>query len=147
MTVASAWSVRLSFGGEERLFCGGFRGSIELALEACQRPVEQNDVFCWPRFQSVPAILGPVSDYDRRSGRGTTRAEDAQGTPTQSHISPSILVYEDKPGPNFWNPVEPGASSRGGPVLKPCSTLDVTVVNQKLTKQENVQDPVHFAKS
>ena len=30
------------------------------------------------------------------SGRGTTRAEDAQGTPTQSHISPSILVYEDK---------------------------------------------------
>ena len=28
--------------------------------------------------------------------RGTTRAEDAQGTPTQSHISPSILEYEDK---------------------------------------------------
>ena len=28
------------------------------------------------------------------SGRGTTRAEDAQGGPTQSHISPSILVYE-----------------------------------------------------
>ena len=23
------------------------------------------------------------------------RADDAQGTPTQSHISPSILVYED----------------------------------------------------
>jgi len=30
------------------------------------------------------------------SGRGTARAEDAQGTPTQSHISPSILVYEEK---------------------------------------------------
>ena len=29
------------------------------------------------------------------AGRGTTRAKDAQGTPTQSHISPSILVYED----------------------------------------------------
>jgi len=29
------------------------------------------------------------------SGRGTTRAEDAQGTPTHSQISPSILVYED----------------------------------------------------
>ena len=27
---------------------------------------------------------------------GTLRAEDAQGTPTQSHISPSILVYEEK---------------------------------------------------
>ena len=32
------------------------------------------------------------------SGRGTTRAEDAPGTPTQSHISPSILVYEDYTG-------------------------------------------------
>ena len=30
------------------------------------------------------------------SGRGAARAEDAQGTPTQSHISPSILEYEDK---------------------------------------------------
>ena len=29
------------------------------------------------------------------AGRGTARAEDAQETPTQSHISPSILVYED----------------------------------------------------
>ena len=31
-----------------------------------------------------------------RVGGGTARAEDAQGTPTQSHISPSILVYEDE---------------------------------------------------
>ena len=28
--------------------------------------------------------------------RGTARAEDAQGTPTQSHISPSLLVHEHK---------------------------------------------------
>ena len=34
----------------------------------------------------APAIL---------HGRGTTRAEDAQGTPTQSHISRRVLVYED----------------------------------------------------
>jgi hypothetical protein len=27
------------------------------------------------------------------------RAEDAQGTPTQSHVPPSILVYEDYSGP------------------------------------------------
>ena len=33
----------------------------------------------------------------RRFDRGTARAEDAQGTPTQSHISPSILGYEDSP--------------------------------------------------
>ena len=30
------------------------------------------------------------------SGRGSTRVKDAQGTPTQSHISPHTLVYEDK---------------------------------------------------
>jgi len=30
------------------------------------------------------------------SGWGAARAEDAQGAPTQSHISPSILVYEEK---------------------------------------------------
>jgi len=30
-----------------------------------------------------------------RLGRGTAGAEDAQGTPTQGHISPSILVYEE----------------------------------------------------
>ena len=30
------------------------------------------------------------------SGRGTARAEDAQGPPTQSHIAPSTLVYENK---------------------------------------------------
>ena len=30
-----------------------------------------------------------------RPGRGAARAEDAQETPTQSHISPSILVYQD----------------------------------------------------
>ena len=33
------------------------------------------------------------------SGRGTARADDAQGTPTQSQISPSILVYEENLGP------------------------------------------------
>ena len=30
------------------------------------------------------------------SGSGTTRAEDAQWTPDQSNIPPSVLVYEDK---------------------------------------------------
>ena len=37
-----------------------------------------------------------VGLLNRLSGRGTARAEDAQGTPTQSHISPSIPVHEDK---------------------------------------------------
>jgi hypothetical protein len=34
---------------------------------------------------------------ERDSRRGTPRAEDAQGTPTQSHASPSVLVYEEQP--------------------------------------------------
>jgi len=38
----------------------------------------------------------PQGHEPEHSERGTTRAEDAQGTPTQSHISPSILVYEYK---------------------------------------------------
>ena len=38
-------------------------------------------------------------DAQRReegSGRGAARAEDAQGTPTQRNILPSILAYEDR---------------------------------------------------
>ena len=37
----------------------------------------------------------------QRIGRDTTRAEDAPGTPTPSHVSPSILVYEEYTG-NLW---------------------------------------------
>ena len=32
------------------------------------------------------------TDISTISSRGDARAEDAEGTPTQSHISPSILV-------------------------------------------------------
>ena len=41
-----------------------------------------------------PGLVGSTD-----TGRGTTRAEDAPGTSTQSHISPIILVYEDKTHP------------------------------------------------
>ena len=40
-----------------------------------------------------PVQVGGHSEGDRL--RVTTRAEDAQGTSTQSHVSPSILVYND----------------------------------------------------
>ena len=47
----------------------------------------------------VPASVGSsktLKDLDRlRVGISLGGVEDAQGTPTQSHISPSILVYED----------------------------------------------------
>ena len=42
--------------------------------------------------------------------RGTARAEDAQGTPTQSHISPSVLsirIYK-------WTGIVPVGSDRVG---------------------------------
>ena len=45
----------------------------------------------------------------RESGlivRGTTRAGDAQGTPAQSHISPSILVHDEKAQRSRTNPGE-----------------------------------------
>ena len=38
--------------------------------------------------------IKPIS-HITQSGRGTTRAENAQGKAAQSHISPTILVYED----------------------------------------------------
>ena len=41
------------------------------------------------------------------AGRGTTKAEDAQGTPIQSHISPSIPVYENKNLATAMPPVGP----------------------------------------
>ena len=46
-------------------------------------PSRPNQIHCF-RFQIL-----------MKSGRGAARAEDAQGTPTQSHISPNILAYEE----------------------------------------------------
>ena len=49
---------------------------------------------------------------------GTTRADDAQGTPTQSHISPRILVYEEwfRAAASSW--VGPGGCSRPASILE-----------------------------
>ena len=41
------------------------------------------------------------------SGRGAARAEDAHGTPTQSHVSPSMLVYEDELSQGIVNLIRP----------------------------------------
>ena len=47
------------------------------------------------QFTTVDRLrVGTTNSWDL-SRRGTTRADDAQGTPTQSHTSPSILVCED----------------------------------------------------
>ena len=43
----------------------------------------------------MPHVKQSRSWLSGTSGRGSARAEDAQGTHTQSHVSPSTLVYED----------------------------------------------------
>ena len=64
-------------------------------------PSTCSSIFCLIQFKerSVP----PLSSHDRLRigciigpGMGTTRAEDAQGTRTQSHIPPSVLIYDEK---------------------------------------------------
>ena len=47
-----------------------------------------------PGFRVVDSGVAGSKDFSL--GWGTARAEDAPGTPTQSHISPRILVYEDE---------------------------------------------------
>ena len=66
----------------------GGSGSLVLARLQPDHPSLRHPHFQLPesQFQSRKSFLW----------EGTTRAEDAQGTPTQSHISPSIQVYEDK---------------------------------------------------
>ena len=66
-----------------------------------------------PRFSSSfgvdrdHTLVGPLWE-------GSTRAEDAQGTPNQSHISPSIRVYEGRHSRPFG--LLPGES----PLPRPC---------------------------
>ena len=61
------------------------------------------------------------------SGRGTAIAEDAKGTPTQSHISPSILKNE---GPSHPKRLSRALVTRGDP----------TPQNKKLWRYNPVQD-------
>jgi len=56
-------------------------------------------ITCAEFARQRPKILNRFSFI---SGKGAARAEDAQGTPTQSHISPSILVYEHKTGSTVY---------------------------------------------
>ena len=44
---------------------------------------------------------------------GSARADDAKGTPTQSNISPSIPVYEERVHETFRGVLSGGAGVRG----------------------------------
>ena len=54
------------------------------------RVIKKKKKKCRPRYETSAGTLCQLD------AEGTTRAEDAQVTPTQSHISPSILAYEEK---------------------------------------------------
>ena len=62
--------------------------ALSLSLSLSPHPQQRSPA----EPSTVLASLLQVLD----SRSGITRAEDALGTPTQSHISPSILVYEEK---------------------------------------------------
>ena len=64
-----------SWGGG-RFFC---------ARDSCRAETPRNPE------NRAPHLL----NLDDRLRGGVARAEDARGTPSQSHISPSILVYEE----------------------------------------------------
>ena len=50
-------------------------------------------------FEDLPDPEPHLSEsFQTNSGTGSKGAEDPQETPTQSHISPSIQVYEEKIG-------------------------------------------------
>ena len=69
------------------------RRTVNLSLPEWAR----NEGFTGPKRLADTLLCDRcLSDSWGPSGRGTTRAEDAQGTPTQSHKSPSILFFEDK---------------------------------------------------
>ena len=75
-------SLTLSQCDEHRLF----PLPLPLSVLASSFNLSRSDVFPLSRGLINSGLVG--------SGSGSARAEDAQGTPTQSHISPSILVYE-----------------------------------------------------
>ena len=55
-------------------------------------------MLCWIYYSVLGLGLRMLIDS---SGRNAARAEDAQRTPNQSYISPSVLVYEDNDETRF----------------------------------------------
>ena len=68
------------------------------------------------------------------------RAEDAQGTPNQSHISPSIILYADIRIPTFAEKClglgVRGVRLRGGLVLKVYRLLHHSTIGLKVIKKK-----------
>ena len=74
----------------------GIMASVPLCVCVCVCVCVCRYLSLRPRVCSAEKKRGAERVLTRKLSWGATRAEDAQGTPTQSHISPSILVYEKK---------------------------------------------------
>ena len=71
-----------------------------LHLEACAVDcLDLRQLYPAPFGMSIDSGLVGSTDFhsSHPQGKGAARAEHVKGTPTQSHIPPSILVYEEKP--------------------------------------------------
>ena len=78
------------------------------------------------------------------SERGAARAEDAQGTPTQIHISASLLVYEDT---HWWILTFPAHICQAPPVASlsvPARRADNFSSAQKINTRQMSIVPVHY---
>jgi len=85
----SLTSTFLGVGRRYRAGVEGARGIVPGDFVDAVVPVHLQTVL------GVKTFVLKMAQTQARIWRGATRAEDAEGTPTQSRISPSKLVYED----------------------------------------------------
>ena len=99
-------SITLLVSHDKRTECTKCHGFLTLSFCTSPRPSAMKPSFFNPPWGAGgatcrlvdPRVQPPCLSVQLYAGRGAARAEDARGTPTQSHISPSMLVYEGKEG-------------------------------------------------
>ena len=78
-------------------FVGELASWYELMNTLCQINSEYHEEYSQRQYLDHSRVTRRGTTHSRDlSGRGAARAEDAQGTPTQSQISPIILAFEEQ---------------------------------------------------
>jgi len=110
---AVGFGARVEGGLEFKAHILLYHSTPSLRVIKKEKKVEGGDVLaCLRKARLSRAQRVTPSRCEPWCGRGAARAEDAQGTSTQSHISPSILVYEDKSQPTTSEGIETPQHSR-----------------------------------